>query len=315
MNIIRKNASCMEEYVKIVGDFVSERKGKNMIFYSRGESEDFGETSLYPSIYRDGLLKNEHKLYRELIRFNEKDFEHDKTTIDCLCRMQHSICPTRMLDLSEDCFTSLYFALEYKKPDKEAFIYIFPIPTDKVRYYDSDTATVLANLVKLPLQKDGSRNLYGDKSKTHLVQIAKDIIEKGMDTEEYNKKLNFLLHEIREDKPYMQPYINLGDIFSVQCVKTRLNNDRILRQKGAFLLFGLNIKDVEKPISLYEDYDKPNYWRDEYEWQGMPIKEMLKIRIENTMSLENIENLGISKPSIYPDMEKVGEYFKKKYGG
>jgi len=164
------------------------------------------------------------------------------------------------------------------------------------------------------LNKEG-REIYGDKSKKWLVQNAESIINSGMSVEEYNDKFfGFLLHEIREDKPYMLPYINLGDLFSVQCVKTKLNNDRILAQKGAFLLFGLNAHDVEKPIPLDGSYEKPNYWRDDFDWDGVPIEETLRIRIESGISLKNLEYLGISKPYIYPNMEQITEHLVKKFG-
>jgi len=310
MSITTESVSSISEYVKVITDFTSSRKNKNKekYFYFRGE-KDYGDTALVPSIYRDGLLKKEHTLYHEIIRFNETDFEKDKTTIDHLCRMQHFGCYTRMIDLSEDCFTALYFALEDRKEDQTALVYLFAIPEKKIRYYDSDTATILANLAKLPLEDEG-RGIYGDKSKRKLFEIAK----LGLSNDEYNKDyLGFLLHEIREDKPHMQSLINFADIFSVQCVKTKLNNDRVYMQKGAFLLFGLNANDVEKPIPLDGSYEKPNYWRDNLGWDGVPIDEILKIRIGNEISLENLENLGISEPYIYPNMEKIGGYLIKKF--
>lgn len=314
MNIAKETASSIEEYVKIINDFIStrKRKDKEVHFYFRGE-KDYGETALAPFIYRKGLLKKEHIFYREMMRFNDSDFEKDKTAIDRLCRMQHFGCPTRMLDLCEDCFAALYFAIEKREPGETAFVYLFTIPEDKIRYYDSDTATILANLAKLPLNKEG-RGIYGDKSKKELFERTKQIVNNRMSVNEYNDKfLGFLLHEIKEDKPYMLSLINLGDIFSVQCVKTKLNNDRIFAQKGAFLLFGLNVHDVEKPIPLDGSYEKPNYWREDFGWDGVPIEEMLKIRIESGISLDNLEYLGISKPYIYPNMEKIAEHLINRF--
>ena len=314
MNIETQTASSIENYVKIINDFVSARKNKykEEYYYFRGE-KDHGETNLMPSIYRMGLLEKEHIFYRERMRFNDNDFEKDKTTIDRLCRMQHFGEYTRMLDLSEDCFTALYFAIEDRK-EKETFVYLFAIPEKKIKYYDSDTVTILANLAKLPLENEG-RKIYGDKSKRWLVQNAENIMNSGMAVDEYNNKfLGFLLHEIKADKPYMHPFINLGDLFSVQCVKTKLNNDRIFAQKGAFLLFGLNIYNVEEPIPLINSYEKPSYWRDNCsDWDGVPIEKILKIRIGNGISLDILENLGISKPYIYPNMEKITEHLIKKF--
>jgi hypothetical protein len=317
MGIIKETAASIEKYVEIVGDFVSGHRdrGKDLVFYFRGEKDYGEESALTPSIYRDGYYESEHKFYREISRFNDDDFEKDKTAIDRLCRMQHFGCPTRMLDLSEDCFTALYFALEGKEPEKPASVYLFSIPEDKIKFYDSDRVAILANLAKLPFNNE-ARIGYGNNSKKVLVEKAEYIISNGMNIDEYNDYLfKYLLHQVREDKPYMQPKIILGDIFSVLCVKTKLNNDRIKMQKGAFLLFGLNIHDASKAIPLDGKYEMPNYWRDnEYvEWVGTPIEEILKISLEKEIVLENLENLGISKPYIYPNMEKIAEHFKNKF--
>ena len=317
MSIIEETSvSCIGKYVNVISEFASACKDREQVFYFRGEGGDYGNTSCHPSIYRNGLPKSEHLIYRELIRFNENDFETDKATIDHLCRMQHWLCPTRMLDLSEDAFSSLYFAVEKKKPGEAVIVYLFAIPKKKIKYYDSDTVTILANLAKLPLtHEDGETEYYGNKSKSDLLKNVKELMTRGMSLEEYNKKyFDFLLHHIKEDKPHMQNLIQPADIFSVLCVKTKLNTDRIRLQKGAFLLFGLNVHDVSKAIPLNGSYEKPHFWRDDVSpWVGTPIERILKIRIEGGISKEDLEHLGISMPYIYPDMQKVGEYLTELY--
>jgi len=136
MNITNKTASSIGEYVKIIEDFISPRKNENkeMYYYFRGE-KDYGETNLMPSIYREGLLEKEHIFYHERMRFNHNDFGKDKTTLDHLCRMQHYGQYTRMLDLGEDCFTALYFAIEKRKEHETTFVYLFAIPEKKARKF------------------------------------------------------------------------------------------------------------------------------------------------------------------------------------
>ncbi|MDR2972572.1 MAG: FRG domain-containing protein [Bacteroidales bacterium] len=303
----------MAEYVETVENFVSTYKNKGCTVYFRGESKDYGESALVPSIFRDGLYKKEDVFYKEIMRFNDKYFEQDKTTIDHLSRMQHMVCATRMLDLSEDCFTSLYFALE-EDSCEAGCVYLFVISTEKIKYYDSDTVAVLANLVKLPFSEEDGEAPYGNKSKTRLVKNAEEIINSGLLPKEYNKKFfDYLLHHIKEDKPHAQDLICLGDIFSVQCVKTKLNTDRIRLQKGAFLLFGLNVHNPAKAIPLDGSYKKPGFWRDSFQWTGMPIEKILKIKIQKGLSLEVLEKFGISKPYIYPEMKEVNDYLRERY--
>jgi hypothetical protein len=311
------HVSNMEEYISTVSAFVSSQN-KDCVVYFRGEKKYPGCNAFVPSVFRDGLHKKEHIFYREITRFNDKYFEDDKSTIDRLCRMQHNLCATRLLDLSEDCFTALYFALLNDKTTEsyERYVYSFAIPQEKIKYYDSDAVTILANLVKLPFDMNDGESLYGNKSKTCLVESACKIISGGMTVKEYNEKyLSFLLHHIREDKPQMSPLINLGDIFSVQCVKTKLNTDRIRLQKGAFLIFGLNVHEPNTAIPLDGSYAAPDFWRDSSEcsWVGTPVKKILKIGIGKELTKKTLENLGISMQYIYPEMRDINDYLKGKF--
>jgi len=317
MSIVESiTVSDVEEYVREVSNFVS-AQGDKYIAYFRGEKY-YGATALAPSVFRGETYKKEHIFYREITRFNDRYFEADKTTIDRLCRMQHYGCATRLLDLSEDCFTALFFALLKRESDIPCYVYVFAIPQEKIKYYDSDTVTILANLAKLPFDKKDGKSPYGNKSKVHLTEAAKKIINKGMSVKKYNKKyLSFLLHHIREDKPQMLPIINMGDIFSVQCVKTKLNTDRIRLQKGAFLIFGLNVNQPDTAIPLDGSYTEPDFWRNnsEYRWEGIPIKKILKINIGKELTTKTLENLGISIQYIYPEMNEINDYLKEKYFG
>lgn len=60
--------------------------------------------------------------------------------------------------------------------------------------------------------------------------------------EEFNKEdeIQLLLHEIKEEKPYFKSDIKAQHLESVICVKPKLDNPRIIKQEGAFLLFGIN---------------------------------------------------------------------------
>jgi len=74
--------------------------------------------------------------------------------------------------------------------------------------------------------------------------------------------LGELLHFIKEDKSYFQNIINPDDIGSVFAIKPKLDNPRIVRQHGAFLIFG--IEKVEISIDP----------------KTKPIKKMIKVPSE-----------------------------------
>jgi len=275
----------------------------------RGEKEDYS-SALTPSIYRnDAYIKNEELIYREMQRFNDNEFIDDRTTFDKLSRMQHYSAPTRLLDVSEDIMSAIYFAIdgnENNKENKDAIIYIFEIDKENIKYYDSDTVSVISNIVKIPLTQRNAN----EKSKRSLVC---DVYKYENHKKKFNKQKSskFLRHEIREEKPQFEAIINPQDLTSIQCVRPKLTSHRLKSQKGFFFLFGLNPEKFDKSIELINDNKLLNDSRINH-----PIKKIHKLRLDFN-SIGKIQNdlkrLGITKPFIYPEIDKVSEHLKKIY--
>jgi hypothetical protein len=299
----------MREEVKSLSELVEKISkieiSENTFLVFRGEPQYFEETALVPSVYRNsGYIKNEDKIYREMQRFNDFEFKADKTTFDKLSRIQHYGGKTRLLDVSEDLLSAVYFALENKnKNDKEnAIIYVFEIYEDKVKYYDSDSVSVVSNLAKIPL-----KNKENEKSKEAILSNLK-----CKNIKKFNKKksIKFLRHEIREEKPQFEPIIEPKHITSVLFVKPKLTTNRIKYQKGSFFLFGLNPDDAKEPIKLLEllcfEQNKIKH----------PLKKLYRFEIKSSKIDEfkkDLEKLGITPPFIYPELDKVAEYLDKRF--
>lgn len=299
---------------KLIKEISEIKVSEDSFLVFRGESEDYRETALFPSIYRNGFIKNEDKIYREMQRFNDHEFLSDRTTFDKLSRMQHHGAPTRLLDVSEDLLSAVYMAIENKDITSEkskknnAIIYVFEIKNKDIKYYDSDAVSVISNLAKIPLK-------YRDNDKSKQV-IVRDI-NRNHRVKKFNKKRSaeFLRHEIREEKPQFESIINPKHITSVLYVRPKLTSDRIKSQKGSFLLFGLNPKDAEKSIEILNhtnltgecQLQKPNINITHpinkchiFELEFSKIKKIKK----------DLEKIGIIKPYIYSEMDKVADYLK-----
>lgn len=297
------DAKSIDELVRIV--LTLEKTDQGNVLYFRGENSDYGENALTPSVFRQ-FLHREHQIYREMQRFNDHEFATDKTVFDKLARMQHYLAPTRMLDMSEDVLSALYFSLDARKDGETSAVYVLEIDSDMVKYYDSDTVSVVANLVKSPLN-DGAT---GDKSKKSL---HRDGVRFLHDKDGFNQQLSvkFLLHDIGEEKSYFRSLLDPLHLFSVLCVKPKYTNQRLLGQKGAFLLFGMSLNDASKPIRLLQnDPSQADALRLNAslssDWH--PIRKLTKIRISCTINQRSLSMLGITKPYIYPEMDKVAEY-------
>ncbi|MHA2774802.1 FRG domain-containing protein [Vibrio harveyi] len=284
----------MEEKEELVIDTIpklleliaSVKKSDSNLFF-RGQKEKY--PNITPSIDRDGFLKKEDELFREFIIRNPDEFRDNKSTFEALTKMQHYGLPTRLLDITTNPLVALFFAVEYdeEKEESDGDFIVFDIPNKYIKYYDSDTVSVVSNVVKRPYNKlDISRSIRDEVEEK----------EKSKWIRRFNKTtpIEYLLHEIKDEKPYFSHVIDKEHLESIWCVKPLLNNRRIIKQDGAFLLFGIN--GTKQKLADYREF-KPMQFR-------VINKKLLR---------EQLELLGLSKDKIYPEMETTAEYLKERY--
>lgn len=247
------------------------------VFY-RGHS-DKKKYKLEPSLFRkdeDGnyLYKdNEHIMYRELLISNSADFQPDVYTLDSLVRMQHYSLPTRLLDITSNPLIALFFACN-SSPGEDGEVIVFSMKRRDIKYFDSDMASCIANLARLP-------------------KSGKDSI--NFDEEGFNEQppIKQLLHFIREEKPFFEPIINPGDLRKIICVKGKQSNDRISSQSGAFLLFGLD--------TVFDE-------------NGTAEIKVSRITISNKKSLlKELDLLNINESTVFPYIENSAKYVADKF--
>lgn len=277
----------------------------------RGEQRDYGASALVPLVYR-GFIRNEDKIYRESQRFNDQEFSADLGVFDKLSRIQHYTAPTRLIDVSEDLFSAMYFAISEKKvkgkpleDPHDAIIYVLEIDDSLTKYYDSDTVTVVSNLAKIPLHNTNSKSKHA---------LLKDIRAHRDHARRFNvtDSAEYLLHEIKHEKPHFSNLIQPKHLTSIQFVLPKLTSNRIRSQKGAFLLFGMNPEDCQEPIRLLKDGNLVNPTKD----VAHPVKNLHKFILKNVSipdMQDELASLGIKKSFIYPEIDKVSEYLKSTY--
>ena len=255
---------------------------KNFTYFFRGHSR-FSHR-LVPSIYRDpSWIAHEDVLFKELVLRCPNDFSGQESTFQALVKMQHYSLPTRLLDITTNPLVALYFACEPEGQPRECGeVVVFRIPTAEIKYFDSDTVSVLANISRRPSSfalpdTDLDRGAFNDHPQIH-----------------------YLLHEVKREKPYFEPMILRAHLESVVCVKPKLDNARVIKQDGAFLLFGMNgrkIEPAEVPMGFL----------------ASSSRRLLVEPSKKTFIRKQLESLGLTQASIFPEIDKVAEFIKQKY--
>lgn len=152
-----------EIVVKSAAEFVArlaglDREEDTETFY-RGHADEGWE--LIPSILRtpDGP-EVEHRLFRDMVAHEPQSFSECRSALDHLVQMQHYGLPTRLLDVTMNPLVALYFACDEATPHPaDGAVYHVAVPWHKVKHYDSDTVSVLANLAKCA-SKDSLFSVY-----------------------------------------------------------------------------------------------------------------------------------------------------------
>jgi len=194
--------------------------GGREVFY-RGHSNRT-KYRLEPSIFRKDDRGNfinrdaEDRMYRELLVSNSADFQGDVYTLDRLVRMQHYSLPTRLLDITSNPLIALYFACK-SNSDQDGEVVVFSMERSQIKYFDSDTASCIANLTRLQHEKKDSIDYSSN------------------DIRKFNKQLAVkqLLHFIKEEKPFFEGRLDPRHLRTVICVKGKHTNNRISFQSGS----------------------------------------------------------------------------------
>ena len=181
------------------------------------------------------------------------------------------------------------------------------------------------DIQKLQTYRKSTRmyHIFEDNALEKISTIHKKISEKPNCTAEYrkciqdagrpvshgyrewfNKKLGYLHHQIKAEKPYYNPKIEPFDLGKIWAVKTKLDNNRIINQNGAFLLFGLGVGEIKENNIKQLAYTKEFYPEIPEDWIAG------RIYIGNQYKEQIIDQLrifGIHNSFIFPELETVAE--------
>ncbi len=272
-----------------------EDKLRGDIFY-RGQSNI--SYNLSPSIFRGGLRNMEHNIYTQILTECAHEFEECNLHNEILSKMQHYGVPTRLLDVTSNALVALYFACEGNY-EEDGSVFVMKPDKSYIKQYESDAITILSSLPRFTSdEKEEILGLASNAQKEILENDSEETILKFNN----NKIIKRLLHEIKKEKPAFENIINPKDLLSNYFLLPRKNNARIIRQSGAFIIFGLKDREIDSSL-------QPSTF-------GEGNSQFYKIVIEKDSKKSIIDQLmvfGISKATLHPELYKVAEFIKEKY--
>lgn len=264
-----------------INSFISSRThGREQLFF-RGHADP--NYILSPSIMRSARLEqNESKMYHELLINCPNDFEKCHTHLEKLVEMQHYGLPTRLLDITRNPLVALYFACESQLESYGELVLISAKDHD-TKYPQSDTVSLLASLP-----------VFSYSLQRYFCKLAENCM---IDDEEFNRQVGRLIHEVRLEKPAFQPEINKSNLLRSFIVYALKNNNRIVKQDGAFILCGLR-----NAIHSLEEF--------RYKEHG---KKVIVLISKKQRILKQLETFSINRAALFPEIECVSEYIKDKF--
>lgn len=222
-----------------------------------------------PGIYRTKSQIYEYELQQKIMA--ECPYEFSNDDVDNMVKLQHYGCPTRLLDISSNPLVALYFACQNNGDDAttDGVVRVYAVADRRIKYQYDDEVKSISKI-----------SLYRNKN------LEKAFIEKAnLDKSSYIKQLK------------KEGVVVNKKIFDSYVFVAKKDNDRIVRQGGAFFITGVFGNDKN---AITGSIDK-------YMIAEIKIPHECKASI-----LRSLSAIGIDKKSLFPELDKIIDAYKEE---
>lgn len=285
----------VDDYIKKVGILNSNKNNPSAQLFFRGQAVDYWKIS--STIVRDKKLGIEHYLMSEPLRQIPNEFVNIGDGFEIMEKYQHYGMCTRLLDVTTNPLVALYFACEHHKEEEY---------TDSV----SKESLKMSPMGIVYFKEENAPLKYDDFEVRIISKLASYDLNESRTLEE-------VIHKLYEDKIIsgeqlktwsndkgLLEFINIcQNVFTVLPI---MNNDRLIRQSGAFLLPGqFNIECRKEKIKDAVITKAEANLRSEFEKEFFYIDDEDKEKVRR-----ELEHCNISEANLFPELEYQLNYIR-----